>query len=1100
MDPTCAELRGPSILNVLGRWPIRLCGCHWLIWVLLSGWIDQVVADLPSMDARVRWEPDPLPVPFKPWSRQLEPRSAGSVVLPAPDLAQVRLEDEQAWESRRKEGRRIGIRREIPARVGPASGSSGKATAGSWQFFPDGRCVWVQSIESEEALALRIRFGGVELPGSVQLFVYAEGNPAEFVGPYTMKDALGREELWTGTLFSSRVVVECQVPAGVPWESVQFEIPEVMHRYVRMPWLSPAQEKSAGSCNLDVTCFPDWEQLSRAVVGLGVVQRSGELFCTACLINDEDPSPGTDFVLTANHCVMDQREADNVEFYWRYRANSCGGVVPSPSQVPRTGGGAEFIAGSLDWVGNDFALLRLRGTPPSGVVYAGWNGAAPQPFEVLTTIHHPRGDFQRLSSGNGIEPQSMYWPVRWFSGVTEPGSSGSPLFNDRQQIIGQLMGGSSSCEQPSGIDIYGRMDHTLRVVGDWLRGEGSPPHNDSFANAEILSGTSGSIRTSNIGGSREPGEPLHAGMPGGRSIWYRWTAPESMPVRFSTQGSEFDTTLAVYRGVLLHQLSLVVANDDTWFGLDSEVTWNAVEGESYWVAVDGVRGGAGLVFMHWNRADGGGIAVHDNFEDAKVLEGERGDAWTYNIGASKEPGEPDHALNEGGASVWFRWVAPQSGAFRFDTEGSDFDTTLGVYIGASVDALVVVARNDDISWEQSIYTSRVHFNAVEGRTYHIAVDGFGISDFVDQGFVLLTWGPAAASVGSAPPNDDFSQAIALNPLGASSGRLTTTNQRATRENSEPLHAGNSGGRSLWYRWTAPDRGLVTFTTLGSDFDTLLGVYTGAILSGLTEVAANDDIDWFQRRSQVTFQTSPGQLYHIAVDGHRTPSQAVREGTVEFSWEFELGAGGNDLFANAQVLTGDRGRVVGENWSARTEPEEPHHALLPPDRTIWYRWQAPSSGRTTWDTLGSTFDTLMAVYTGSSLTSLQEIASNDDINLFLDQWQSRVEFDAVALTTYHIAVGGVDQGFHPGPRGSLVLNWKLVPLPSLDLRVSLTETSQVALELSGTPDQDFILDKSPDLNTWEGVLEGTLDAGGRWVGEIDTDPEDSAFFYRGRQVP
>lgn len=93
------------------------------------------------------------------------------------------------------------------------------------------------------------------------------------------------------------------------------------------------------------------------------------------------------------------------------------------------------------------------------------------------------------------------------------------------------------------------------------------------------------------------------------------------------------------------------------------------------------------------------------------------------FGANKQPGEPDHAMNDGGASVWFKWRAIGSGPVRFSTRGSDFDTTLAVYRGNDVAHLALVRQNDDNPNHTGVW-SQVQFQAVDGVTYRIAIDGY----------------------------------------------------------------------------------------------------------------------------------------------------------------------------------------------------------------------------------------------------------------------------------------------------------------------------------------------------------------------------------------
>jgi hypothetical protein len=97
---------------------------------------------------------------------------------------------------------------------------------------------------------------------------------------------------------------------------------------------------------------------------------------------------------------------------------------------------------------------------------------------------------------------------------------------------------------------------------------------------------------------------------------------------------------------------------------------------------------------------------------------------------------------------------------------------------------------------------------------------------------------------------------------------TGSNQGATAEPGEPRHAGAGGGRSVWWRWRAPASGDTIIATLGSDFDTVLGVYRGGRVGALREVGSNDDAPDLGLQSMVRFDAVAGVLYRIAVDGFR----------------------------------------------------------------------------------------------------------------------------------------------------------------------------------------------------------------------------------------
>jgi M6 family metalloprotease-like protein len=132
------------------------------------------------------------------------------------------------------------------------------------------------------------------------------------------------------------------------------------------------------------------------------------------------------------------------------------------------------------------------------------------------------------------------------------------------------------------------------------RGIVDPPANDNFANAQIISGNTGTTTGTNGAATKESGEPNHAGNAGGASVWYRWTAPLGGSVTIDTIGSNFDTLLGVYTGSSVNSLTQIASNDDSGSTLQSSVTFIAVSGTTYQIAVDGYGGVIGNITLHWN--------------------------------------------------------------------------------------------------------------------------------------------------------------------------------------------------------------------------------------------------------------------------------------------------------------------------------------------------------------------------------------------------------------------------------------------------------------------------------------------------------------------
>ena len=284
------------------------------------------------------------------------------------------------------------------------------------------------------------------------------------------------------------------------------------------------------------------------------------------------------------------------------------------------------------------------------------------------------------------------------------------------------------------------------------------------------------------------------------------------------------------------------------------------------------------------------------------------------------------------------------------------------------------------------------------------------------------------------------------------------NAAATGEVGEVDHASVSGTlNSLWWQWTASESGNTEINTFGSSFDTVLAVYTGSTVDGLTEVASNDNVDR-NGNSQTVFDAIGGTTYYIAIDG-------VAESTGDFV--LNLGtAVPNDAFSNSTAFSG--GTVLGSNVGATGEAGEPEHAGGGiPTNSVWWQWTALEDGFVFLDTVGSDFNTTLAVYTGDLAEGLVLQAENDDIapaDQFPDnpELESRVSFDAVAGTTYFIAVDGFQN-----LTGHVVLNSSVPPL---------NNPPQIG-------DQSF----SADENSPAGTVVGTVTA-------IDPD-EGQGLIYR-----
>ncbi len=396
------------------------------------------------------------------------------------------------------------------------------------------------------------------------------------------------------------------------------------------------------------------------------------------------------------------------------------------------------------------------------------------------------------------------------------------------------------------------------------------PSNDNFANREVVSGglplqASGT----NVGATSEPGEP-EPDVPAfaGHSIWFSWEATSTEFITIGTCGSAINTVLGVYTGSAVSALTPVSSNRYS-FGPNcpfsgSEVTFKAIDGTSYDLAVDGnaFRGTGdptpvteGSIELEISAQS---PPANDDFEDALTLAGTSTSAEAENWAATKQTGEPNHRADPGGASVWFKWTAPRTGGVFLQACAGPQETLVAAYTGSSVDSLTPVTPIESSS------ACDLTFGAVAGTTYEIAIDGK-----FSQSTGMASMGEEQLSLAMVPGNDDFERPIALDagPLALYIGYRTIG---ATKQPGEPNHAGDPGGASVWFSWTAPAAGSVRVSACDATFPVLVAAYTGSTLGTLAPVkgatAPLAEPCSPSTGRAIAFNTDAGATYRIAVDG------------------------------------------------------------------------------------------------------------------------------------------------------------------------------------------------------------------------------------------
>lgn len=270
-------------------------------------------------------------------------------------------------------------------------------------------------------------------------------------------------------------------------------------------------------------------------------------------------------------------------------------------------------------------------------------------------------------------------------------------------------------------------------------------------------------------------------------------------------------------------------------------------------------------------------------------------------------------------------------------------------------------------------------------------------------------------------NDAFAEAKILGP--AIPATATGTTAGATKEAGEPAHGSGGPFSSLWFRLDADRTGIVTLSTAGSAFDTVLAIYKGSELGKLTKLAANNDAGVGIRTSLLKFSMLAGTTYFIAIDGNVGATGAyvlaatglsLSQAPANDMADFPTSLGNGVSFAQSGLILG-----------ATAQSGEPALAGLPATRSVWFTYRAPANGRMVVDTIGSDFNSVLGVYSGTVgvFSSLKLLAANDDIAT--GNLQSSVSLPVTSGTTYIIKVDG-----RKSSTGSYTLRGTFsAPLPS-----------------------------------------------------------------------
>ena len=393
--------------------------------------------------------------------------------IESPDLRAIQAEDDEA--ARLEKSYRVGV--EVPVNISLID-------AGQWESLTNGGRICRLSLNCIGAQGLGIIFGKVQLPAGSDLFIYTT-DKHNVLGAYTAAEIRDNQMFTTRPIYGDRIVIEYYEPSNNN-ENAEIQLSGLtfMYRGFEQIVSSELKSVSSGNCEVNVNCDEgqNWQNQKQGVVKILTKVGTKFFYCSGTLMNNTSQDFSGLF-LSASHCSKDfsggsatAADYSRWVFYFNYESPDC---VSSAAQE-QTVLGAEMLAtsDSPSNIGSDFLLLRfLENIPPKyNPYYCGWD-AGNNTSTSGVCIHHPDGDIKKIStyispltSGTWGSTPNTHWIVRWAStanghGVTEGGSSGSPLFDDEGLVIGTLTGGESSCQNPTGPDMYGKMSFSWASNG-----------------------------------------------------------------------------------------------------------------------------------------------------------------------------------------------------------------------------------------------------------------------------------------------------------------------------------------------------------------------------------------------------------------------------------------------------------------------------------------------------------------------------------------------------------------------------------------------------------------------------------------------------------
>jgi len=417
--------------------------------------------------------------------------------------------------------------------------------------------VYVHKINSKNAFSINLIFDEFFLAKNASLIIY-NSEKTMLYGPLTYENNPLNSSFWTDLIKGESIILQLNV-VGRNTNETRLRISKVVHGYQN----TYAGFGQSAACHRDIACPDgnDWRNEANSVAML--LLANGTRFCSGALLNNacQDFTPN---FLTAFHCLdlsgngvlenAERNAVNNWVFRFLYESPNCGG--PDGTAFVSVNGSTFRSA----FQQSDFALLLLNSRPTGNVRYAGWSRATVAATSSVG-IHHPNGDVKKISTENNqattnantinwvggtTSPPNTHWRVVFDQGGSQPGSSGSPLFNQEHRIVGQLHGGAGFCPGEANFQsFYGRFDVSWNGGGTpdtqlstWLTNDPNVTQTNTVQFPGLTSNTSLVCSTANLTLINQP-----------PNTTLSWTT--NVPNGLSVNGSGQVTRLNNYDGIVM---------------------------------------------------------------------------------------------------------------------------------------------------------------------------------------------------------------------------------------------------------------------------------------------------------------------------------------------------------------------------------------------------------------------------------------------------------------------------------------------------------------------------------------------------------------------